>query len=87
MGMKDVSDFQKNLIGWIGIAIALVGGLVTMHTRINENSLRIDRSEQVIQELQKDNRKIFELMNQMRVENIQNFSEIKLQLKDKADKQ
>ena len=86
MSIKDVTDFQKNLIGWIGILIALVGGLITMHSRISENSIRIQRNEQVITELQKDNRKIFELMNQMRLENLENFHDIKMQLTTKADK-
>ncbi|WP_017732704.1 hypothetical protein [Nafulsella turpanensis] len=86
MSTKDISSFQKNIIGWIGISITLIAGLISMHSRISENSLRIQKNEQVIEALQKDNRKIFELMNQMRLENLQNFTDIKLQLKDKADK-
>lgn len=86
MSIKDVPDFQKNLIGWIGILIILVGGLISMHSRISENSVRIQRNEVVIQELVKDNRKTYDLMNTMRLENLQNFSDLKIQLTTKEDK-
>ena len=84
---ETATDFQKNLIGWIAISITLIGGLVSMHTRINANELRIHRNEQVIQQLVIDQKKTYDLISQMRVENLQGFHDLKMQLTTKQDKE
>ena len=86
MTKDNFNDLNKNLIGWVAISVTLIGGLVTMNSRISEHTVRIERNEQTIHELVKDQRKVYELMSQMRMENLQNFNDLKIQLTTKEDK-
>lgn len=87
MSIKDMSSSHRNLIGWIGVALVVIGGIISMHSRISANEVKINDTIVTVDELQKESKAIKDLLYEMRLENQRNFTEVQLQLKDKANRE
>lgn len=87
VNFQEVSNFQKNIIGWAGIAITLIGGFVTLNNKVEANTLKVQRVEAVTDKLEKNNQNVSTQINSLRIEILTGFNDLKLQLKDKADRE
>lgn len=85
MGNK-ISDFQKNIIGWVGIAITFISSFVALNSKVSANELKINTVEKRMDKIEENNINIPKLIHEQHIEILKELNEIKLQLKDKEDR-
>jgi uncharacterized protein YkvS len=84
--VSNLTENIKMLMTAAGLVIVLMGGLIHLHIKVNTNTVRVEKVEIEVKELEKENQQILTLLNNIRIENLNNFNDIKIQLKDKADR-
>jgi hypothetical protein len=75
---------------WAAIILPIVGFAILFYSTatkdIEINALKIKNLEERMDNYQKDNQKIYDIVNELKLDMNRNFNEIKLELKDKQDK-
>lgn len=75
---------------WATILIPVVGFAILFYSTttrdIEINSLKIKSLEERMDNYQKDNQKLYDIVYELKLDMNKNFNDIKLELKDKQDK-